>query len=144
MHSGDTANACNAHHLVAVVAGPQIETHFDTGGPGDGSQQGGGKSRHDHSQSESRHEPAQGRSTDSSTNGGSQRSADCESDAAMGGVLAAALTSQLRQPSIYKALGMTMAPTSIPVWEADRWLESWHVIASSVPSEQAKLSAPAL
>ena len=36
------------------------------------------------------------------------------------------------------------APMSIPVFEADRWLESWHVIASRVPSQHAKLckSAP--
>ena len=37
-------------------------------------------------------------------------------------------------------LGMGKAPTSTPVFEADSWLESWQVVASSVPSQQAKLS----
>ena len=70
--------------------------------------------------------------------GGSRGSSDHE--AAKGNVLGLALTCQLRQPQIYKALGMDRPPISIPVFEADRWLESWHVIASSVPSQQAKLS----
>lgn len=73
--------------------------------------------------------------------GGSHVSGDHE--AAMGNVLGAALTCQLRQPQIYKALGMDRPPISIPVYEADRWLDSWHVIASSVPSQQAKLSRSA-
>ena len=70
--------------------------------------------------------------------GGSQVSGDHA--AAMGNVLGAALTCQLRQPQIYKALGMDRPPISITVFEADRWLDSWHVVASSVPSQQAKLS----
>ena len=73
--------------------------------------------------------------------GGSQGSGDHE--AAKGNVLGLALTCQLRQPQIYKALGMDRPPISIPVFEADRWLESWHVIASSLPSQQAKLSRSA-
>ena len=79
--------------------------------------------------------------TDRGDTGGSQDSGDNE--AAMGNVLGAALTCQLRQPTIYKALGMDRPPTSIPVFDADHWLDSWHVIASSMPSQQAKLSGSA-
>ena len=79
--------------------------------------------------------------SDSSGTGGSQDSGDHE--AAKSNVLGSALRCQLRQPQIYKALGMDRPPTSIPVFEAERWLESWHVIASSVPSQQAKLSRSA-
>ena len=63
--------------------------------------------------------------------------------AAMGNMLGSALTYQLHQPQIYKALGMDRPPTFIPVFEADQWLESWRVIASSIPSQQAKLSGSA-
>ncbi|KAA6429165.1 MAG: hypothetical protein FRX49_00562 [Trebouxia sp. A1-2] len=79
--------------------------------------------------------------TDRGDTGESQDSGDNE--AAMGNVLGAALTCQLRQPTIYKALGMDRPPTSIPVFDADHWLDSWHVIASSMPSQQAKLSGSA-
>ncbi|KAL3143544.1 hypothetical protein ABBQ38_002343 [Trebouxia sp. C0009 RCD-2024] len=79
--------------------------------------------------------------TDRGDTGGSQDSGDNE--AAMGNVLGVALTCQLRQPTIYKALGMDRPPTSIPVFDADHWLDSWHVIASSMPSQQAKLSGSA-
>ena len=61
----------------------------------------------------------------------------------MGNVLVSALTYQLHQPQIYKALGMNRPPISISVFEADQWWESWHVIASSIPSQQAKLSESA-
>lgn len=71
----------------------------------------------------------------------SQESGD--HDAAMGNVLGSALTYLLHQPQIYKALGMNRPPISISVFEADQWWESWHVIASSIPSQQAKLSESA-
>lgn len=50
--------------------------------------------------------------------------------------------SQMCQPQKCKALGMDRSPVSIPVFEADRRLDSWHVTASSMPSQQAKLSSP--
>ena len=79
-----------------------------------------------------------------SDRGGTRGSQDLgDHEAAKGNVLGLALTCQLRQPQIYKALGMDRPLNSIPVFEADRWLESWHVIASSVPSQQAKLSRSA-
>ncbi len=79
-----------------------------------------------------------------SDTGGTSSSEDSgDHDAAMGNVLGSALTYQLRQPQIYKALGMDNPLSSIPVFEADQWLESWQVIASSVPPQQAKLSESA-
>ncbi len=81
--------------------------------------------------------------TSSSEDSGDHDAASGDHDVAMGNVLGSALTYQLRQPQIYKALGMDKPLSSIPAFEADQWLESWQVIASSVPSQQAKLSESA-
>lgn len=69
----------------------------------------------------------------------SQGTSHHDNAAAMSNVLAAALRHQLHQPDIYEALGMSAPPTSIPIREVDNWMDSWRVVASSVPSEQAKL-----
>ena len=119
------------------VVGAQTNSDSGTGGRRDGSEQG-------HETANCGRKDEHGRASgapygsDRGGTGGSQDSGDHE--AAKGNVLGLALICQLRQPQIYKALGMDRPPNSIPVFEADRWLESWHVIASSVPSQQAKLS----
>ena len=119
--------------------GAQAISDSGTGGQGDGSEEGHEMANRDRNE----HGRASGApdGTDRGGTGGSQDSGDYE--AAMGNVLGAVLTCQLRQPPIYKALGMDRPPTSIPVFEAGRWLDSWHVIASSMPSQQAKLSRSA-
>lgn len=121
------------------VLGAQTSSDSGTGGQRDGSEEGHEMANGDQSE----HGRASGApyGTDRGDTGGSQDSGDYE--AAMGNVLGAALTCQLRQPHIYEVLNMDRAPTSIPVFEADHWLDSWHVIASSMPSQQAKLSRSA-
>ena len=121
------------------VLGAQTSSDSGTGAQRDGSKEGHEMANRDQSE----HGRASGApyGTDRGDTGGSQDSGDNE--AAMGNVLGAALTYQLRQPHIYEALGMDRAPASIPVFEADHWLDSWHVIATSMPSQQAKLSRSA-
>ena len=116
--------------------GAQTSSGSGTGGQRAGSEEGHEMADYDQNE----HGRASGApdGTDRGDTAGSQDPGDY--DAAMGNVLGAALTCQLRQPEIYQALGMDRPPTSIPVFEADHWLDSWHVIASSMPSQQAKLS----
>ena len=121
------------------VSGAEKKSDSGTGGQRDRSEEGHEMANCDQNE----HGRASGApyGTDRGDTGESQDSGDNE--AAMGNVLGAALTCQLRQPTIYKALGMDRPPTSIPVFDADHWLDSWHVIASSMPSQQAKLSGSA-
>ena len=118
--------------------GAQTSSGSGTGGQGDDSEE-----EHAANQVQNEHGRASGApdGTDRGHTGRFQDSGDYE--AAMGNVLGSALTCQLRQPQIYKALGMDRPLSSIPVFQADRWLDSWHVIASSMPSQQAKLSRSA-
>ena len=116
--------------------GARTKSDSETGGQRDSSEEGHEMANRDQSELGGASGAPYG--TDRGDTGGSQDSGDYE--AAMGNVLGAALTCQSRQPHVYKALGMDTAPTSIPVFEADHWLDSWHVIGSSMPSQQAKLS----
>ena len=122
----------------AVVVGAQTDSEPETRGGPDSSEREDDTTNPEHSL-QGEHARPQGAPPASEGRGTSSHGSG-DHAAAMGNVLGAALTYQLRQPDIYRALGMDHPPTSIPVSEADRWLESWHVIASSVPSQQAKLS----
>ncbi len=125
----------NAH----FAAGAQMDSESGIWGDRDGSEQEGDMANREHSLNFEHKRPLGGPcKSDRGGTSSSQESGD--HDAAMGNVLGSALTYQLRQPQIYKALGMDIPPSSIPVFEADQWLESWQVIASSIPSQQAKLS----
>ncbi len=124
-------------HASFFVVGGQTDSEPGTEGDQDGSEQEGNMAGCEHSPKDEHasYGPDRGDTSRSQESG--------DHDAAMGNLLGSALTYQLHQPEIYKALGMDRPPTSIPVFEADQWLESWHVIASSVPSQQAKLSQSA-
>ncbi len=64
-----------------------------------------------------------------------------EQEAVQREALGAALRYHLHQPQVFKAFGLEQPPTSIPVCDADGWVESWRVTASSDPHMQAKISA---
>ncbi|DBA85175.1 TPA: hypothetical protein ACH3X2_005888 [Trebouxia sp. C0005] len=134
-------NLCNQlqANQAVILEGAEKKSDSGTGGQRDRGEEGHEMANCDQNE----HGRASGApyGTDRGDTGESQDSGDNE--AAMGNVLGAALTCQLRQPTIYKALGMDRPPTSIPVFDADHWLDSWHVIASSMPSQQAKLSGSA-
>jgi len=127
---------------LVFAVGASTDSEPGTGGDRDSSKQKGDMANREHSlKIEHTRPPGAPYGSDRGGTSSSQESGD--HDAAMGNVLSPALTCQLRQPQIYKALGMDRPPISIPVFEADQWLESWHVIASSIPSQQAKLSESA-
>lgn len=122
-------------HVVVSVAGAQPGTDSAPGGQGGGDEPGGDGTQ------DARHENSPKPSAkQSGTPVTSQGTSHHDNAAATSNVLAAALRHQLHQPEVYEALGMSAPPTSIPICEVDNWMDSWRVVASSVPSQQAKLS----